>query len=123
MLKKEIEEIQLFSEKKKGSLQDILRIKNFMSEFTFPKSEILSSQKSVEKYAKSPGVLIFDGSRNFLKYQARLKSPVEIVFLDRTENDFSDATGELMERYYNRESELSLFKERPLPIEIITFTE
>lgn len=122
-LQKEIEGIQLFSEKEKGSLQDILRIKNFMSEFTFPKSEILSSQKSIEKYPKSTGLLIFDGSRNFLKYQAHLKSPVEIVFLDRTENYFSDATGELMERYYNRESELSLFKETPLPIEIITFTE
>jgi hypothetical protein len=122
-IEQEIDNIKLFAGANEGSFQDILRFNNFMSEFTFPKGKILSSPKSVEKCSSPPHLLIFDGSIEFLNYQGRIKSPVEIILLDRSESHFADARDELMNRYYNRETEMVLFEDAPEPIETIIFKE
>ncbi|MFZ2630536.1 MAG: hypothetical protein WA081_12560 [Desulfosalsimonadaceae bacterium] len=122
-IEKEIHNIKLFVGATEGSFQDILRFNIFMSEFTFPKGKILSSRKSVEKCSPPPHLLIFDGSREFLNFQGRVKSPVEIILLDRSEAHFADARDELMNRYYNRETDMVLFEDTPEPIEIIIFKE
>lgn len=95
-----------------------------MSEFTLPGSKIVSGLKSADKYASdTASLVIFDGARYFLKFRDYLKGPVKVVFLDRTESHFANAADELMQRYYDRRSGITLFNQTELPVEVLAFEE
>lgn len=107
------------------SLQHILRFKNFMTDFDFPRGEILSTKTITgnPSYYSLP-VIIYDGSLAYLNRNGgNTQSNVEIVILDRTESQFSSASSELMTRYYDRSQDVDLFDDVPVSIELIAFME
>ena len=112
-LKKEIdrEKIYFLSDDKyhEMSFQDIIRFKNFMTDFDLFRGTIIGSQKGTELPPDGPEAVIYDGSLAYLNHQGDIQSSIEAVFLDRTEAQFSNACGELMSRYYDREEDLNLF--------------
>ena len=107
----------------KLSFQDIIRFKNFMTDFDLSRGVVQSTKESREAAPHISDVVIYDGSLSYVNRQGDIQSKLEIVFLDRTEPQFSNACGELMARYCDREDELNLFDRVPASIEVIAFKE
>ncbi len=108
------------------SFQDIIRFKNFMTDFDLSRGMILSSLSNKENGDLAPPLLqtvIYDGSLAYLNRQQDIKNNMEIVFLDRTESQFSNARDQLMERYSDREDDMSLFGKIPASAEVVAFKE
>jgi len=126
-LKKETEQEKLYvqstGEYTEISFQHILRFKNFMTDFDLPRGIILRSQQSLDSHTHVADTVVYDGSLAFLNCQGDISGNMEIVFLDRTEPQFSSACGELMTRYYNREDDVYLFDKIPASVELVAFKE
>lgn len=127
-LKNEIEKEPLYiysnEEYIKFSCQDILRFKNFTSEFDFPRGIVFSSSKESEELSHHTfPVVVYDGSLAYLNRQGDLKNNVEIVLLDRSEPQFTSACSELMVRYSDRSEDVDLFDEVPATMELVAFKE
>ena len=129
-LKKEMENENLYlllneNEYAEISFQDILRFKNFMTEFDLPRGMIVSSRKEMEllQHAGSPEIAVYNGSLAFINRQGDIDCPIEAIFIDPTESQFSNACTELMARYYDREDELKFLERMPSAVETIAFTE
>lgn len=106
------------------SFQHILRFENFMSEFDLPKGVILSSQESIDSHSNSKNMVLYDGSLAFINRQQFISGNIEVVFLDRTDPQFSSACGELMTRYIDREEDINLFDHQiPDSVELVVFKE
>ena len=105
------------------SFQDIIRFKNFMTDFDLYRGVVLSTKESKEADCHTSDTVIYDGSLSYVNRQGDIQSKLEIVFLDRTEPQFSNACSELMTRYYDRNDELNLFDKVPASIEVIAFKE
>ncbi len=78
----------------KGCLQDILRIRQFSGTNRSYHTECLSSsteapEKEIE--GREPSVAILDGAVAYLRHGHKWKSSHQVVLLDRTERQFSDA--------------------------------
>jgi len=129
IIEKEIKQMDLFcisdNGYKKMPIQHILRFKNFMTDFDFFRGKIFSSKEYYElptDISKSP-IVIYDSSLAYLNREGTIQSKMEIIFLDSTEPQFSNACSELMVRYYDRENDVKLFDKRPAAFEVIAFKE
>lgn len=128
-IKKEIKQVDLFFISDNGHMsipiQHILRFKNFMSGFDFSRGNILSSKEYGESdvdISKSP-IVIYDNSLAYLDRVETFQNKTEIIFLDRTETQFSNACSELMTRYYDRKDDVQLLKKKHTIFEVIAFKE
>jgi hypothetical protein len=77
-----------------GTLQDVLRLGEFMSEGKTFRSDVVSaSGRSGVALADSgePPIIVFDGSAGFLKFRDHWRNASWIVILDRTELGFEQA--------------------------------
>lgn len=128
ILKKETEQEKFYSRSNgkytEMSFQHIIRFKNFMTDFDLSRGIILSSQQSKDSHPAAPyDAVVYDGSLAYLNRQGDIKGNMEIVFLDRTELQFSSACGQLLARYYDREDDVNLVDEIPDFVELIAFKE
>lgn len=129
-IRKEIETEKLHLKLRKDeylgiSFQDILRFKNFITDFDFPRGIIISSRTEIEvlEQTEEPDIVVYNGSLAYLNFQGEIDCPLQIIFLDPAEAQFSSACGELMARYYDREDDLKFFTKMPSCIEALAFTE
>lgn len=127
-LKKEIDQEKLYvlfnGEYKGISFQHILRFKNFMTDFDLPKGIILSNQESIDSYSNSINMVVYDGSLAFINHQQTISGNIEVIFLDRTDPQFSSACGEFMTRYSDRKEDINLFGHQiPDSVELVVFKE
>jgi hypothetical protein len=127
LLKREIDEEKIYccysGKYSEISFQDILRFKNFMTDFELPRGIILSSRENCDSGFTPLHTVIYDGSSAYLNRQGSIHDNIEAVFLDRTEPQFSNARDQLMTRYCDREDNLNLFDKIPASAEVIVFKE
>ncbi|MBE9209450.1 hypothetical protein IQ244_23720 [Nostoc sp. LEGE 06077] len=132
-LKSEILEIpfasfSLPSKSKIGSLQDILRVRKFLSEGQAYRSEILSSSGSDTPKTKDglvPHVTIFDGATGFIKWRDDWRNSHWIILLERTEPHFKEAVDIIDTDYINRQNweEIPNIIPAPSGVEMVVYQE
>ena len=84
-------------ERETGSFGDILRVRNFQTQYRSYKSIILpsSAQKLSLMGEQKPEVIILDGARSFLRWRRDLRNFNKIIFLDRTDRSYLEGVGEI----------------------------
>lgn len=126
-LKREIDQEKLFLYSKgkyfEISFQDIIRFKNFMTKFDLSRGLILSARNSDNCVVGSCHTIIYDGALAYINRKGTIQKNLEILFLDRSEPQFSNARDELMSRYYDREENITLFEKYPPSVEMVAFKE
>lgn len=135
LLKQEIKEIPFgcFSSQRvytEGKLQDVLRVREWLSEGQAYRSEILSvdgSKPPRTQHGSVPSVTIFDGASGFLKWRDYWRNSHWIVVLDNTELHFMDAVYEINEGY-RRSNRLSKGEIQNIPsipsgVELVIYQE
>jgi hypothetical protein len=115
----------VFSE---GSLQDVLRVREFLDSGEQFRSVLVSALKNLKPdlSATIPAIVIFDGSTAFLKCRGMFPSANWIVVLDRRDSMFADAMTVCNQDYAKRKSDDISFDSLPnLPcgIELVTYFE
>ncbi|MGJ5676840.1 MAG: hypothetical protein ACR9NN_25095 [Nostochopsis sp.] len=113
---------------KTGSLQDILRVSNFLSEGQAYRSEILPSQGSVPPQTTDelvPHVTIFDGANGFIKLRDDWRNTHWIILLERTEPHFKEAVEIINTDYINRHNseEIPNIITAPSGVEMVVYQE
>ncbi|MBC2705602.1 hypothetical protein [Desulfobacula sp.] len=107
-----------------GSIQDIIRLDNYLfSEYDLSKGTVLSSD-SLEDSNHQSGLVVFDGSMPFLKHFDDIECDKKIVFLDRCDHQFSTARNVFIDQHYSdreNDEEMILLKTVPETIEMIMF--
>jgi hypothetical protein len=103
LLKTEISE-EVFATKNRttGTLQEILRAKNYQNPTAVYRSIIISDRiKSEPDHSKiqDPPLVIFDGGQGFLKWRSFWKESSWVIILDRTENQFEPAIEQVNREY------------------------
>jgi len=116
------------SKSKTGSLQDILRVHNFLSEGQAYRSEILPSQGSVPPQTTDelvPHVTIFDGATGFIKWRDDWCNSHWIILLERTEPHFKEAVEIIDTDYINRHNweEIPNIIPAPSGVEMVVYQE
>jgi len=112
----------------KGTLQDVLRARRFVTCDASFYSEVLRVDGS--KAAKSPSgimphVTVFDGARGFLRWRHLWRDSNWVVLLDRTAPHFDEAASALnTDLIQNRVDDSDVMKDIPVPpgIEIMAYT-
>ncbi len=112
-----------------GTIQDVLRVKKFLSEGSAYRSNIIPTDRDQSSYSSVPDMpymTIFDGAVSFLKWRDYWRKSNWIVLLDKTESRFQEAVDLLNQEYIEKrigeglnENMFSL----PEGIEIIAFNE
>jgi hypothetical protein len=134
ILRHEIKEINFYCGQDKGvykagKLQDILRVREWLSKDEAYRSEVLpvdghNQQKTAEGLV--PHVTIFDGAAGFLKWRDYWRNSHWIIVLDRTEPHFREAV-ELVNQDYiqNRVGEGGIQNMPPSPpgVEFVVYQE
>ena len=111
-----------------GTLQEILRVKEFQSITKSYHSQIISDRvKSTKPHSSilDPPLVIFDGAQSFLKWRNYWKASNWIVVLDRTEYQFDAAVEQINREYIlnrkdDNELEVTSLKV-PVGIEVMAF--
>lgn len=116
------------SKSKTGSLQDILRVRKFLSEGQAYRSEILSSSGSDTPKTKDglvPHVTIFDGATGFIKWHDDWRNSHWIILLERTEPHFKEAVDIIDTDYINRQNweEIPNIIPAPSGVEMVVYQE
>jgi hypothetical protein len=88
---------------KEGCLQDALRIRNFskpnQDHCGFVKAAM--SRTDGETTDDPAGIVIHD-SAAYLRHHSALKSPIEVILLDRSERTFAQAADDISTRFASR---------------------
>ncbi|BDA71630.1 hypothetical protein CAL7716_057960 [Calothrix sp. PCC 7716] len=109
----------------KGTLQDVLRVRNFLSSDTYAyRTEIISSfSNTLPEVSKKPFVSIFDGALGFTKWRDDYPNCHQIVLLERTEKRFNDAATIINSEYINRINTETIqnFPLPPIGVEITVY--
>lgn len=88
-----------------GTLQEILRVRQFSGANKSYRTECLSSSNPTpeeELGLQAPPVIVFDGAVAYIKFGHKWQSAHQIILLDRTERQFMDATELLNQNYIYR---------------------
>jgi len=99
-----------------GTLQDLLRVRQFLGENDSYRSEIIKAVGMMEPSVstkENPHVVVFDGSAGFLKWRNNRRRSHWIVILDRSETNFQDAVQAINGEYMGREPDQASPKELP----------
>ncbi|MBZ0319098.1 MAG: hypothetical protein K8L91_21970 [Anaerolineae bacterium] len=89
----------------KGCLQDIMRVRSFSGANKSFRTQCMSyasdaPEKRIE--SRDPPIVVFDGAVAFLKHAQRFTKSHQIVLLDRTERQFTDAIALMNQNYAYR---------------------
>ncbi len=82
-----------------GTLQDVLRVREFSSAMSTYRSSVLSIESTGTNDGMDTPVVIFDGAMPFLKHHHAWPLPNRILVLDRTERGFQSAVDTLNQEY------------------------
>jgi len=132
VLKKEITQTNFAgspSFKKKGVLQDMLRVRHFFSaDNPAYRSEVFSVTARKRRRLSDgiiPFVTIFDGASSFIKWRDDWRSSHWIILLDRTEINFQEAVDIVNQDYINRANEAKMqnFLFLPPGVELVNYQE
>ncbi len=113
-----------------GTLQDILRVRLFLSPSEGCRSEVVPVSSKASKtlaHKEEPAVVVFDGSRAYIKWHSRWPNPHCMVVLDRTSPTFCEAVRELSQNCVERRTG-DEWTEKGLPpvpagLEVMVFEE
>ncbi|MBE0427387.1 MAG: hypothetical protein IBX72_12195 [Nitrospirae bacterium] len=130
-LRNEIKDTQISYGQKhsEGTLQDVLRVKRFMSDGSAYRSNIVPSNREPSAhtiYSEIPYMTIFDGAISFLKWRDFWRKSHWTVLLDKTEPHFQEAVDLLNQEYMEKRVDEN-FNENmfslPKGVETIAFNE
>ena len=111
----------------KGYLQEILRVRQFSGTNKSYRIECISSLNEALKKEigrREPPIVIFDGAVAYIKHGHKWTTSHQIVLLDRTERQFSDATELLNQNYAYRSIDKFKFPIKiPSGIEMMMYKE
>ncbi|MBC7341777.1 MAG: hypothetical protein H5U02_04925 [Clostridia bacterium] len=113
----------------RGTLQDILRVRRFLSEGKAFRTEIYPASRNMPprlEKGSDPCVVIFDGAAGFLKWRDNWRISNWIVLLDRTGPNFREAVEIVNQEFIkNRIGNCPELDIPPVPrgIEIIVYEE
>lgn len=110
-----------------GSLQDLLRVRQFSGANRSFRVECMASSNSPPeqgiRYLKPP-IVAFDGAIAYIKHAFRWPRAHQVVLLDRTERQFSDAVHLLNQTYaYRTDGDPDFRITIPNGIEMMVFAE
>jgi|GEM_PF-1071118 len=113
---------------KEGTLQDILRVRRFMSRGEPYRSEILPVCEQKEPKAAEvliSNITIFDGASSFIKWRDYWRNSHWIILLDRTETRFENAVNIINQEYSYRICEGGMQEIPLIPpgVEIVVYQE
>jgi len=114
---------------KQGTLQDILRVRNFMGEGQPYRTGIIPVRRRIPPQGinnRIPHTVIFDGPLGFLKYRNAWRESNWIVILDRTDRNTEEAAKELNAEFLqNRSGEpvVDEIIEYPPGVEVMVYEE
>lgn len=112
-----------------GVLQDVLRVRHFLSaDNPAYRSEVFSvthRKRSRLSDGTIPFVTIFDGASSFIKWRDDWRSSHWIILLDRTEIHFQEAVDIVNQDYINRVDETKIQNLPSLPpgVELVNYQE
>lgn len=113
-----------------GTLQDILRIKEFQSDTKFYRSRIISDRIKLTKIqsgVEDSPLVVFDGAQGFLKWRNYWRESAWVVVLERTEYQFDSAVEQINREFTLRGKENNYIElvnlEVPVGIELMIFSE
>lgn len=92
----------------KGLLNDILRVRKFISQNNHARSAVYAAQRDIDPSLEdrsTVGFVIFDGADAFSKWAGCFPSAELLVILDRTEPMFEEGLSQVNTRYYVRSGE------------------
>lgn len=106
-LRQEIKDLQLGvralkPELAEGTLNDLLRVREYVSSETAAWTEIHStsgSRRLPERMKLNPRVAVFDGARGFLRWRKHFSDSAWVLVLDRHDTQFLDAVADLNSEY------------------------
>lgn len=112
----------------KGCLQDIVRVRDFLSDDQAYWSDFFVSRGSAPAMPDGdiPAVTVFDGAAGFLKWRDHWRSSNWLVLLDRTEYDFEQAAEQIRTEYVqNRtgDGDARMFPAPPAGVEAVIYQE
>ncbi len=112
----------------KGTLNDILRIRELLSQDDPYRTQFLSSRNGDTYSAtdNSPFLTIYDGANAYLKSDSANNCPVTAVVLDKTEPNFEIAAQNISDTFIKRRTgqiKLVLNYQAPQSVDILGFTE
>jgi len=84
-----------------GTLQDIIRLRKFSTGGNTYRSDVyyVHHKEELEAYRDIPAVIVFDGAKSFLTWNAYWHFPHCIIILDQTEPDFDVAVDEFNQAF------------------------
>jgi hypothetical protein len=113
-----------------GRLQDILRVRELLSDGGGYKTSLISDrvkQISVTKSDDKPFVTLFDGAAGFLRWRDYWRGSSWLVVLDRTESGFEEAVAALNREYRNNcidiDGALPDFSFLPSQVDVLAYEE
>jgi len=112
-----------------GTIQDVLRVKKFLSEGSAYRSNIIPADRDQSTYSSCPDIpymTIFDGALSFLKWRDYWRKSNWIVLLDKTEPCFHEAADQLNKEYVERrvtEPAIENMPVLPKGVELLAFQE
>lgn len=112
-----------------GNLQDLIRVRRFAGSDQCHRSNVVDVSRSGSPFQNDrelPSIVVFDGSRSFLRWRDYWRQSNWILCLDRTESDFGEAVEELNREYTQRRSRLNWSVRTPLApsrVEVLMYQE
>jgi hypothetical protein len=110
-----------------GNLQDVVRVKRFLSANAAYKAGIhpdSSTRTPATASTKSTAVAVFDGARGYLKFRDYWWQCSQVILLDRAEPQFQFAVDTLNQSFVSRrESSVSVGNSVPESIELMGYEE
>lgn len=112
----------------KGTLQDVLRLREFVGATGFYRSTLFRlSRHSPPSIPEGQGLpfVVFDGAAGFCRWRDRMGAANWIVMLDRTETAFQDAVSILNQAYMKSDEDdrVNGLPNPPSGVEIMSFYE
>lgn len=102
-----------------GRLQDALRVRRLAREGDCYRSDVISvASRSVPARLASPPVVIFDGSRSFLRWRSSYPNAHWIAVLDRVDRRLKDAVQVVDSLYATRVAHQAPLKIKSVPVGI-----
>jgi hypothetical protein len=112
-----------------GNLQQLIRVRRFSGSGQSYRSNVVDVSRSGSPFQNDrdlPSIVVFDGSRSFLRWRDYWRQSNWILCLDRTEADFEEAVEELNREYTQRRSRLNWSVRTPLApsrVEMLVYQE
>jgi hypothetical protein len=111
----------------KGTLQDILRVKERVTDGLGYRTSLRSEQGGNVKpdASETPRLVIFDGAAGFLKWRTMWRESDWMVVLDKTETRFEEAVVTLNQEYVDNHLDSSALQlpDMPIAVDMLTYEE